>query len=75
MRWSVLEEEKEAEQMFARKYVIMPILTLPPGKEWMWWRPAKRCEKGWKWVKMGENSKMPYPQCGKSIKTYATGQQ
>ena len=30
MRWSVLKEEKEAEQMFAWKYLIMPILTLPP---------------------------------------------
>ena len=38
MRWSVLKEEKEAEQMFAWKYLIMPILTLLPRKEWMWWR-------------------------------------
>ena len=38
MRWSVLKEEKEAEQMFARKYLIMPILTLPLRKDWMWWR-------------------------------------
>ena len=35
MRWSVLKEENEAEQMFAWKYLIMPILT---RKEWMWWR-------------------------------------
>ena len=34
---------------------------------------AKKCEKGWKWVKSGENPKMPYPQCGRSIKTYARG--
>ena len=33
----------------------------------------KKCEKGWKWVKMGENPEMPYPQCGRSIKTYARG--
>ena len=33
MRWSVLKEEKEAEQMFAWKYLIMPILTLPSRKE------------------------------------------
>ena len=26
MRWSVLKEEKEAEQMFAWKYLIMPYL-------------------------------------------------
>ena len=26
MRWSALQEEKEAKQMFARKYLIMPIL-------------------------------------------------
>ena len=25
----------------------------------------------WKWVKVGENPKMPYPQCGRSIKTYS----
>ena len=30
----------------------------------------KKCERGWKWVKVGENPKMPY---GRSIKTYATG--
>ena len=30
----------------------------------------KKCEKGWKWVKLGENPKMPYPQCGK---TYTSG--
>ena len=33
----------------------------------------KKCEKGWKWVKVGENPKMPYPPCGRSIKTYARG--
>ena len=22
-----------------------------------------KCEKGWKWVKLGENPKMLYPQC------------
>ena len=38
MRWSVLKEEIEAEQMFVWKYLIMPILMLPPRKEWMWWR-------------------------------------
>ena len=39
-----------------------------------WWRSAKKkCEKGWKWVKVGENPKMPYPQCGRSIKTYTRG--
>ena len=25
----------------------------------------KKCEKGWKWVKLGENPKMPYPQMWK----------
>ena len=24
-------------------------------------------------MKVGENQKMPYPQCGRSIKTYARG--
>ena len=38
MRWRVLKEEKEVEQMSAWKYLIMPILTLPRRKEWMWWR-------------------------------------
>ena len=33
----------------------------------------KKCEKGWKWVKLGENPKMPYPPCGRSIKTSAMG--
>ena len=33
----------------------------------------KNCEKGWKWVKVGENPKMPYPPCVRSIKTYARG--
>ena len=33
----------------------------------------KKCEKGWNWVKVGENPKMPYPQRGRSIKTYARG--
>ena len=33
----------------------------------------KKCEKGSKWVKVGENPKMPYPPCGRSIKTYARG--
>ena len=33
----------------------------------------KKCEKGRKWVKVGENPKMPYPQCERSIKTYARG--
>ena len=33
----------------------------------------EKCEKGWKWVKVGENPKMPYPPCGRSIKTYARG--
>ena len=33
----------------------------------------KKCEKGRKWVKVGDNPKMPYPQCGRSIKTYARG--
>ena len=36
-------------------------------------RQKKKCEKGWKWVKVGENPKMPYPQCGRSIKTYTRG--
>ena len=31
------------------------------------------CKKGWKWVKVGENLKIPYPQSGRSIKTYARG--
>ena len=31
----------------------------------------KKSEKGWKWAKVGENPKMPYPQYGRSIKTYA----
>ena len=41
--------------------------------------PARRTtrpppEKGWKWVKLGKNpKKIPYPQCGRSIKTYARG--
>ena len=29
----------------------------------------KACDKGWKWVKLGENPKMPHPQCGRSHKT------
>ena len=33
----------------------------------------KTCEKGWKRVKMGENPKTPHPQCGRSMKTYARG--
>ena len=33
----------------------------------------KKCEKEWKWMKVGENAKMPYPQCGRSIKTCARG--
>ena len=33
----------------------------------------KKCEKGWKWVKVGERPKMPYPPCGRSIKTYGRG--
>ena len=33
----------------------------------------KSLKKGWKWVNVGENKKIPYPQCGKSVKTYATG--
>ena len=33
----------------------------------------KKREKGWKWVKVGENPKMPYPPCGRSIKTYGRG--
>ena len=33
----------------------------------------KKCVKRWKWVKVGENPKMPYPPCGRSIKTYARG--
>ena len=33
----------------------------------------KKCEKGWKWVKVGESPKGPYPPCGRSIKTYARG--
>ena len=33
----------------------------------------RKCEKGWKWVKVGENPKMPYPPCRRSIKTYARG--
>ena len=32
---------------------------------------SKKNEKRWKWVKLGENPKMPYPQCGRSIKTYS----
>ena len=31
----------------------------------------KKCGKRWKWVKLGENTKMPYPQCARSIKTYS----
>ena len=31
----------------------------------------KRCEKGWKLVKLGENPKNSYPQCDRSINTYA----
>ena len=31
----------------------------------------KKYEKGWKWVKVGENPKMPYPPCERSIKSYA----
>ena len=37
------------------------------------YKRAKKCKKGWKWVKLGENPQMPYPQCGRSIKTYARG--
>ena len=37
------------------------------------WQIQIKCENGWKWVKLGENPKMLYPQCGKSIITYATG--
>ena len=33
----------------------------------------KSAKRGWKWVKVGENPKMPYPQCGRSIQTYARG--
>ena len=33
----------------------------------------KKCEKGWKWVKVGENPKMPYHPCERSINTYARG--
>ena len=33
----------------------------------------KKCKKGWKWVKVGENPKVPYSPCGRSIKTYARG--
>ena len=33
----------------------------------------KKCAKGWKWMKVGENPKMPYPPCGRSIKAYARG--
>ena len=33
----------------------------------------QKCEKVWKWVKVGENPKMPYPQCGRSIKPYTRG--
>ena len=32
-----------------------------------------KCEKGWKWAKVGENPKVPYAPCGRSIKTYARG--
>ena len=32
---------------------------------------AKKCEKGWKWVK--NNPKMLYPQCGRSTKANARG--
>ena len=31
----------------------------------------KKCENGYKWVKMGKHPKTPYPQCGRSSKTYA----
>ena len=31
----------------------------------MWWKCAKKGEKRWKWVKLGENQKMPYPQMWK----------
>ena len=61
MRWSVHKEEKEAEQMFAWKVLGMPILTFTRRKEGMWWRSAKKGEKGWKWVKVG-NPIMQYPQ-------------
>ena len=44
--------------------------TQGPTPKCPWWRGAKKCEKGWKWVNVGENPKMPYPQCGRSIKTY-----
>ena len=33
----------------------------------------KKSVKGWKWVKVCENQKMPYPKCGRSMKTYVRG--
>ena len=33
----------------------------------------KSVKRGGNGVKVGENTKMPYPQCGRSIKTYARG--
>ena len=29
----------------------------------------KRVKRGWKLVELGENPKMPHPQCGRSINT------
>ena len=31
----------------------------------------QKSEKGWKWVKLGENPKLPFPRCGRCIKTYS----
>ena len=47
----------------------------PPTKVWesMLKMSNKKCANGQKWVKMGANPKMPYPPCGRSIKTFATG--
>ena len=36
-------------------------------------RAKNKCEKRWKCVERGENTKMPYPPCGTSMKTYARG--
>ena len=32
---------------------------------------SKKVRKRVEWVKLGENPKMPYPQCERSIKTYS----
>ena len=50
-----------------------PLLFWAHTKVWESMVKMSKCEKGWKWMKVGENPKMPYPPCGRRIKTYARG--